>query len=920
MSILSDKITEQMDEFPKQLIEFSKAYDSKYGNSNSLMNHNIYLLQTMDMYGNITGEAYGINLMTDYGLNKIYKNGSSTSYGSKYIYIGSGTEEPVSTNNTLYSPITTNGSTHANGYNSTSVYGMAYDSTSKIVSCRKRMYIGYFDYNISGITQDTDITEIGYGEAYNKLHTHARIYDKDGNLSSITKRLNERLTITMFWSISFNPSWITSAYDNGVYIVINPSRFLYRDDGSLTMSVYYHPKYSIGDTGRSSARIFGNDSWTTLTDNVMSSKISIGYRFLEDSTSYMCNTLLTDSSATGSQSFFLLTHDKLTQPEEIICDKVFTNAYNSAWLTNLFGGSNSSPNNSSTGTIPATNFDIQSLYMYNHLTKEWDIEESFDNNPDYEYLNTTHFYVNIWMYIPFLSKVQNVYVYVNTRTDLPINSFGTSGMTLYATDEYWNADEWILIDDTSTVPTELRSKRYYVRLDTPDYDRYDIQPYRSTVTRHRILTIPSLSLDVTESVTPGTGRDSAYLVKPLSNDDSGWLATYQHFVFPDADNGVVKYPITNISGRRTHHYFRWATNDRFISITNTSSWSAMPTYPNSIRIHDLSKCPTEAPSYTDINTLTTFNGIPWYSFTENGYLVMQSLDSGVNIAEILDIYGKDGTPTSYQISDAQYCYALNLSDNCVYQTTDTEYLSFNIFDMRTKSVIDTFSLPVSGYTLVGISGWREFVYIRVELSGSYSTYVYNINEKQLTYYPTLNVTDMNFKQDNVVGQTTCYSVSECFIIGKYLFTPDHLGDPILLYDSNTYDFDWYTGGCQLKYVNDGKQLLFTIPSNRKFAIDVGRVIDTWTPQKYIPRYHFPYTEYSGFYRGEWMIGLYKNYVYMKQNASGPLYLHPIENFVAHKMTGTTTTIQSYNNPKKVGSKTYQFSITNDTSNWGISIT
>lgn len=107
---MSDKITEQLDEFPKQLIEFSKAYDSKYGNANSLMNHNIYLLQTMDMYGNITGEAYGINLMTDYGLNEIYKNGSSASY-SKYIYIGSGTEEPVSTNSTLYSPITTNGST-----------------------------------------------------------------------------------------------------------------------------------------------------------------------------------------------------------------------------------------------------------------------------------------------------------------------------------------------------------------------------------------------------------------------------------------------------------------------------------------------------------------------------------------------------------------------------------------------------------------------------------------------------------------------------------------------------------------------------------------------------------------------------------------------------------------------------------------
>ena len=44
---------------------------------------------------------------------------------------------------------------------------------------------------------------------------------------------------------------------------------------------------------------------------------------------------------------------------------------------------------------------------------------------------------------------------------------------------------------------------------------------------------------------------------------------------------------------------------------------------------------------------------------------------------------------------------------------------------------------------------------------------------------------------------------------------------------------------------------------------------------------------------------------------GNLKYYPIENFMHHKIVGTTTTIQSYNNPKQLGGCKFFLSVTND---------
>ena len=162
---------ESSSSFPKGLEEFRQNIKNK-DSSSDIYCHNLYLLQTTDRDGNVTGEAYGMNLMTNWGFKNIYT--STTSYETNCkIYIGNGTDEPVLTNNALYSPIITTGSTNVD--TAVDIYPFQYDSSTGIITGIQRIYQGYFDYNISGITENFDITEIGYGTSTTQLVSHARI-------------------------------------------------------------------------------------------------------------------------------------------------------------------------------------------------------------------------------------------------------------------------------------------------------------------------------------------------------------------------------------------------------------------------------------------------------------------------------------------------------------------------------------------------------------------------------------------------------------------------------------------------------------------------------------------------------------------------------------------------------------------------
>lgn len=930
---MMDEIITSKEEFPSSLIEFSKAWNKKNPDKSDAMNHNLYLLQTVDRDGNITGEAYGMNLMTTNGFNKLYTaNGGSNS--DLYLYIGSGDTTPTLADTSITTPITTTGSTHYSigndYYYSELLYGTRYDAETNIVSAQKREYRGYFDYNISGISTDTEIKEIGYGKAYNNLYTHALIYDAEGNPSSIVKRINERLIITMFWSICFKPDWITEAYNNGVYMAFSPHWFLLRE-GFLPIGAFYMDgNDNIVSQISSYLEAFTSGS-TTINGDVMTSSATLGSCYIESSRAYMSKILVgpkstgwnnTISTVGGYKSlyFLLFTHDKLLSPEEIICERVWTNASSSVMLTNAFGASNSNTTYSANGIIPATDFDIQSLSMYNHLTHEWDIEEQFKNNPNYEYLLKMEYNAWVYMYLPFLNKSQTVRVYINPRTDIPINSFSTSGITLYATDEYWNPDSYVLIADTKNVDEALQTKRYYVRLDAPSGDKSYISPVRTTVDRHQIICPSSITLQTNESFPDWTRGGKQERQKPISSDVYNYIATAVHIVYPDVNGETKVYNLRAPSNRYAEERTRFSTKtgDRLITLGYDCSWYYESFYPSNARVYDMTGDGTSAPTYVDytIEWSSGDVGYPYYSETDEGFIVMQRL-SNVNEAFIMDIYGEDGTtPIFTKLENVRNCIALNRTTNCVYMTDDSTTLSFEIYDMSTNTVIDSFSLPANGYSFAGIAGWRDFIYVRVSLSGSYSTYLYNMNTKQLVYLSDVNIDGMAISEWSKYKIASC---DECMAIPcsndfVKIFSASDPTVPISTFSSNYNFYDISSSDhpprIQLRYMNEGKQLLMTLAGRRAVVVDIGWVLDNG-PTKFLPIYNFNYSDYA-----TGIIGFYKDYVYYINSAN--IVLYPYQTYVAHKMVGTTYTIQSYNNPKRIGGRKYSFSVTNDTSKWNLS--
>lgn len=928
---MNEEILCSNDQFPEGLLKFIDSWNTKNPNRTSANNHNLYLFQTIDMDGNVTNEAYGMNLMTKTWFENIYAKGTYPS--NPGIFIGSSDVDPALSDTALGSAIITTKTIDSN--TNVTKYGMIYDSTTKICSQRVRVYVGYYDYNISGITSDVEIKEVGYGPAYNNLITHALVYDADGNKSSITKHLNERLMITMYWSICFKPDWIKTQYDKGVYIAFEPYYFFDKSNARRDIYAVYYNR--VGNKMMQSVTgddmLFSSGTSTIGTDNVITSTVSLGSCYLEAQQANVCNIVASDSQSSGSSfaptanaRLHIITDVSLPQPEEITCDTVYTNSHTSSILTDTFGSTYPY------GVIPAAKFDISSMHMYNHLTHDWDIEETYVNAPDNDYSTLSMFLnVGIYMYIPSLNKSQYVYVYINRRTDLPITSFGRSGMTMYATDEYWNPDSYEAIDDLSNINESLGTKRYYIRTDADGgISSYaELYPRRSSSIRHEITCPEPVTYKLTEQAQMGSNPVYRYngAYKILSSDQYGYLVTNCHILYPDVNGETKTYEFWGQDNGYTERRLRFITKtgDRLIGVKGTYAYSDLTVYPGALRMYDMSGDGSTAPTHTDytLDWSSGSVGTPTYTQSDAGFLVIQR-NTNVNEVIIMNIYGDDGaTPTFTKISNAQYCIALNPTNKCVYMVSGSSPLTFNVYDMSTNTVVDTFSLPTNGYTLTGIFGWSDFIYIRVSLNNAYTVFMYNINTKQLS---TIDIVG-----DGITWSTLTLpmvSCDECMVIpGK--------GSAIVIKDSEptkgiqlssayadimSFSFLY---SAEIKRVNNGKILLLAFASGYRsygLVVDLGWVLDNGEIT-YFPTGNFRYISTSN---GGQNIGIYKDYVWnidygnagsYDASSNNTIEMYPYQNFIPHKITGTTTTIQSYNNPKRLGGRTYSVSITNDTSKW-----
>lgn len=980
------------DDIPSSLKTFCDNYKKKYGKEASL--HNLYLLQTTDMNGNITGEAYGINLMTNLGFQNFTNNKSLDLLDCK-MYIGSGDVEPALTDTTLTSAITSVGSTRVSGmtfaYSGDEIiqYPSSYDSTTGIYSKKWRVYVGYFDYNITDITEDQNIREVGFGSSVTNIYTHALVYDinADNTTTPIVKKVNERLTITMFWSMAFKPQFIKDLYDKNIFMVTNYTPFMYHlmkrsksSDSAYLLTFVMLKKnddYIDRNTNGNASLYYMFDGGTTSTNNIatyqvspdisafmqnkrqyLSKLVTLISRYNPPSISYRCERKCYMFIINNIKSGF-----KLSTPEPLEMETAYTHKCDKPeflYFGSYYNSLGTKPDDDDSGTqyynyygrypylLPCTQFDMKSCQIYNHLTKDWEAEE-FTNNSNFDYDASLYFEVTEWMETPIGNR--DARIYINTQTEYPITYFEQTGMIMYATDEYWDKDTWVLIPDTTNVPESLQKKRYYIRLDTNN--NLPLEHYECI--KHAIVPkTQTRDMKITDGI--------AQCVF-LTNEEKGFFITESQIIYPGtSDENDIKYNIKSFNDTGTNNRYRYLTNngDKLLMGSSTSS----NFYKDQMRIYTIIDSSTE-PTYVDVSleftTASTGDNTMYRTFSTNGFYCSQQISNQECV--ILDLYGDEsGTPTQTKLTNVQNCTAIAYSDYCVYQTDDTTTLTFDIYDMKNNNVVKSFSLPEMGYIFAGIVGWKKYVYVRVKQAELFSTYFYNIEDERLEHLSSMNIEGMYWWRDpnGSYNKQSYYSGhismplfnDECMIVSNNyaydgfgrengvlrssgydlnLFTNDYPADPIQVLTYYVGDKTlagtssgniFYTG---IYSTNGGKHLVmmgydknFTIET--PFIIDLGKVIDTRKQVDFLPIYRYTELQKDSSYL--YGIGVFKNQVYIdveqKNNEQKVAKLYPIEYWLPHKISGETYTIQTWNNPKRVSfPRTHKFSVTNDLSKWTI---
>lgn len=471
------------DGWSEGLVEFSENMKNNHGRD--ITGHNIYLLQTVDCDGNITGEAYGINVFTDIGLQQLCSNYIYISNCS--IYIGKGEGTPTLSDTTLFDKITAAGSIRSD-YGTGIRQACKYDKTTGIWTGYRGYYQGYFDYNISGITKDVDITELGFGSNVTNLYTHALVYDPEGNVSPITKRMNERLYITVQFCANIDVNLIKKLWDQKQYLLAQPSSFLYIDDRN-TYHEYLHQQIIYGDP---KSRTYIDSNYQRYpyptSEYTMFELLSAYNKFTFNDHIEKCNSVFSNgilfenkySLCTKTISIFerhstnqqqcqyldnnqysLTTLENLDEPEELVSRNIWTNLDCKSNKLNQNFGHYWVNSNYGRGYLPVTNFKIKSLRMYNHQTKAWDIEEDFTQLSPNTFENS---FVDprLPIYVSLNGKSATYYVTQNITTDVAVTSFSNTGVTIYATDEYWDTDTWEIIGNLLNVEESLQHKKYYI--------------------------------------------------------------------------------------------------------------------------------------------------------------------------------------------------------------------------------------------------------------------------------------------------------------------------------------------------------------------------------------------------------------------------------------------------------------------------
>ena len=986
------------DEYPGLKKFFSKmGRRAKYDN--------LYIIQCEDMDGNITDTKYGLNLIPDVYFNSLDQFTQGSSLWNLRIVQDDG-QTPSSQSDMGFAYQAGSKYLSVECSVSASHYAATYDSETGIISARLKIGTFVYDYNYAGITTDLVINKMIL-ENNSRALAEVTIYDEDGGFSGFTKHQNERVTITLFGIGYVHEDVFNQAYENGIYLIINPvycapvcnqRSFIWAQWGSAYMhfdGTWLSSYMRIG-SGETYPQSYPNWKYVSCFNapngwagpinipNGVSNKNITEHSHISDETWLMVDQRMYVSKCVYrskkhgeyvgeydydlNSSFWLFTEEKLPDPEELVIDPVYTDSSLSPSLRNTFGYMHSTNNWS--GYAPCVDFHLTAVKAWNRATKEWDIDIPFIDEPDAYYDNP---FVNdallpFWMFGPGISD-GNQYVRINPHASTkPLKrlTFSSGSSPLYATDKFWDPSTWERIYDPSNIPVELQSKRYYFTNGGTNGTWYPT--FEQNV--HRLNTLQPVQLSSLPETSDFRKADwMGFIAVGRWSSESTWFLAQEHVYIPQSAtvwgtperyridgpeirNGVATAPSPNV--------FRYAYQDKLLVASEPGSTDTM--FPSAVRIYDIANRTVGVSiPYTDIQLdvgTKISRAIAMVSKSRNGYFVI--LNTNTHIANIIDL----NTDMMTKLENAQNCYAIDYTNYCVYRdTTADDTVTYVVYDMQSNTIHTTFKLPSTHITQNCIFGYRDHVYIKTT-NGS-DTYVdlYNITTQTITTCPNIpwsygtydkaayrviqahfNICDgISYTEDAIVfwsNDTSSNSAAiETYYINYDAPTTVHrmyLNGSNITYnnDIKAYDdryllntFNAYAPGMFAYTMDDPnnttmqKRLYFmnvsspryvsgsdiSYPADNGFMIsDLGYILDRRDTNGvgYVKN-HFE--KHDGRYYG----GVYFNNGIILFNHTGTSATwYDIENFLPHQITGTTRTIQCWNNPISIAGKNFTFYKTN----------
>lgn len=830
------------DVFPEQINQFIDKYN-KLHNTNAASTGNVYHIISEDIDGNITNECFALNVITNEGMKKYQKNSylfeksiyDDASAGGLFLGVGTGTPSISDTSLFQNAPYTTPAKSEyigSNYYDSyyDKLYDISYDSNTDLISQRVLILTSVFDYNLSDITEDMTITEIGIGPSITNLYFHALVYDSEGNPSSFVKNINEKLTINVYSTISIKSSIFSELYAKGVYACFYPAllhkgyyRFYNNTSSGLAFGMhsilpltYNNNKgpsfYSIISPNFDKTGYYANNQYlfgdtnTVVVDNVIyqDKKQSTGsYTITDKHQSINIITLRLYENESSSNHICIYPNLGKDVTEEIVSTEVMTNGIFDMGLDYNFGGlyyaSGGKYSTMYQGHLPVSDIDISSLKLFNYKTGEYDIDVNVvDNNyhPEARYnLNkyTESYNSDRYRYISQdLTYIPGIgYVMVNENTSIPIKRFwcdNDSSITVQATDTFWDKSSLVSIPNKNEVPLELRTKKYYV-FNKPSglimryFDRDQQYPTIKTNDQQiNVQDFTSVYSNLSYSVSSGT-----YYVGEnpfISSDELEYITNGIGIFYPETYDGsssssIVSYRFSNIDSSITYDESRYAS-----FIDNTSRGDIIVRIPGYSNYNHLYLIQVGNSSTTPIVNKYQYpedqSYIPCASLSrEYGILALQNMTSVSNqstTAYIVKIYGDDGNynPSTITLNDVNHCHVVYGTTKYVYMDlTNGAAIQINIADALTNTIEHTFTIDQKFTSVNGILGWKNHVYV-CAYDSEYTKYVtiyYNIENESISILNDLNtygVFPTSMYDYNNRASYGCSYIDECICINpKY---------------------------------------------------------------------------------------------------------------------------------------------------------